>query len=223
MRIALGELIDELSITDDVRVIIIIGTGSDFCAGGDIAEMEKIESPYQAQSISQIEENVLQKIQICPKPVIAAIHGACLGAGMDLALSCDFRIISPDVKMGFPEINVGIIVGGGGISKLTRYVSIAEAKEMLFTGSIYSADECLKKGLVNKIADNAYESAYGFAEKLKNKSLNCIAEYKRVLSDNALNYYNMMLESNAIARCFVHENRIEGIAAFLEKRAPFFK
>ncbi len=109
MRTAIGEYMDMLAQDKHVKAVIIQGNGKNFCVGGDIAEMSGVESQYQAQLLSQTEQTAFDKIQQLPMPVIAVIQGACMGAGFDMALSCDFRLAAADARIGFPEITIGIV------------------------------------------------------------------------------------------------------------------
>jgi len=223
MRIKIGEIFEKLSENEEVKAVLIHGCGSNFCAGGDINEMKLIKSSYEAQALSQIEQNVFYRIQTCKKPVIAAIDGICFGAGFDLALSCDFRFITPNTKMGFPEIKLGIVVGGGGVNKLVRHVGLTLAKELLFTGRTMNAEELEEKNIVNKIVGDPYSYSIRYIKKyLFESSTNSIGEYKKVLHNTDISYSQMFSECNAIGECFKHYNREEGINAFIEKRKPRF-
>lgn len=193
MRIKIGEIFEEISKMSDVKAVLVTGAGNNFCAGGDVHEMTFIKSSYEAQALSQIEQNAFYHVQTCKKPVIAAIDGCCFGAGFDLALSCDFRFITKNTKMGFPEVKLGIIVGGGGINKLVNHVGLTFAKELLFTGMTMNAEDIIEKNIGN------------------------------IIHDNDKSYAGMFSECISIGECFKNHNREEGIDAFVKKRKANFE
>jgi enoyl-CoA hydratase len=134
----------------NVRVAILTGAGEKaFVAGADIKEMSNF-TPLKADVFARLGQETLSLIEAGPKPVIAAVNGFALGGGTELALACDFIYASANAKFGQPEIKLGIIPGFGGTQRLARRVGIALAKEWILTGAMYSAEEALRIGLVNK-------------------------------------------------------------------------
>ena len=141
----------------DVKVILLSGKGNFFCSGGDLNEMAEKRGMFEG-STHQIMENYRQGIQEIPRtleslniPLVAAIDGAAVGAGLDLACMCDLRLSSPRARFGETFCKLGLISGDGGAFFLPRIVGYAKAMEMTLTGAIYSAEEALNMGLVNRI------------------------------------------------------------------------
>ncbi|RMG07716.1 MAG: enoyl-CoA hydratase/isomerase family protein, partial [Acidobacteria bacterium] len=134
--------LDELKRDNSVQVLIITGAGEKaFVAGADISEFVG-KSPVQQRAIFQ-ERTLFNSIDSFPKPVIAMINGYCLGGGCEIALSCDIRIASDKAKIGQPEINLGIIPGGGGTQRLTRLIGEGKAMELILTGEMIDAQTAL--------------------------------------------------------------------------------
>jgi len=162
-----------------------------------------------------------------PKPVIAAVHGYCLGGGFELAMGCDIVIAEESAVFGHPEINVGLIPGGGGTQRLPRLVGEKKAKEIIFTGDRYSAKEMLEIGVVNKVVPEGklIDAVGELITKIKSKSPIAIAMAKKAISvalrtnlDEGCDY-----EKEVFAKLFATEDCKEGIKAFLEKRKPEWK
>ena len=159
----------------DVRVILLTGRGKFFCAGGDLEEMEKREGMFAGDS-SQIVESYRKGIQKIPRileslsiPVVAAINGAAVGAGLDLATMCDIRLASSRARFGETFCKLGLISGDGGAFFLPRVVGYAKAMEMTLTGKLYGASEAMEMGLVScvvepeKLMDRAREMCQSIA------------------------------------------------------------
>lgn len=218
MRDELSRCMEQLNEDDSIKGVIITGSGGNFSSGGDMKEMALINEPYQAYALSYIEKTAFLRVQMCKHPVIAAISGYCLGAGFDLALSCDFRFVAEDVIMGFPEVKYGIVVGGGGVSKLARHVGLTKTKELLFTGRQLTSKEALSLQLVNSITKDPLEYSIEFINKnlLESSSIS-IGEYKRLLHDYDLTYASMVRESEATNRCFSYANNEETKRLLVEK------
>ena len=225
MRIQIGNLFEELSLNDAAKGVILYGANNNFCCGGDVKEMSGVDCPYEAEALSLIEQKAFRKIECLNKPVVAAIEGFAIGAGFDLALSCDIRIAASGARLGFPEVKLGIVVGGGGIHKLCKNVGLAIAKEILFTGEVFSSDEALQYRLINKVVEgNVISYCEEFLQNIiTNNSLSAIAEYKKLLHSEDVAYAALLRENEAIGRCFRHKDRVEGITSFVEKRKPIFE
>src|SRR5438445_9759989 len=143
-------VLDELRADDSVRVVIITGAGDKaFIAGADIAEFAERTAITQREVM--LERSLFNAIDGFPKPIIAMVNGYCLGGGCEVALACDIRIAGGNASFGQPEINLGIIPGGGGTQRLTRLVGEGKAMEMILTGEIISAQEAFRLGLVNQV------------------------------------------------------------------------
>ena len=147
----LSRTIDIVGADDGIKAIILTGAGErSFCAGADIGYMANID-PIQAEKYASSAQAVLNKIENMQKPVIAAVNGFALGGGCELAMVCDIRIASSNAKIGQPEVTIGIPPGWGGTQRLLRIVGPANAKELVFTGKMITAEEAERIGLVNKI------------------------------------------------------------------------
>ncbi len=211
---------------DAVRGIIITGAGNKaFIAGADIAELANYTTE-QAKAMSGVGQDILDRIETCPKPVIAAVNGFALGGGLELAMACHIRIASDTAKFGQPEINLGIIPGYGGTQRLPRYIGKSRALELLLTGDMISAQDALTFGLVNYVttADELLPKAKSILEKIKTKSpltvdqiIACVNSYYNKNEDG------FELEIDEFGRCFITEDFKEGTTAFLEKRKAEFQ
>src|SRR5216110_4037946 len=170
---------------------------------------------------------IFDAVEEFPKPVIAMINGFCLGGGLETALACDIRIASDTAKLGQPEINLGIIPGGGGTQRLTRLVGEGKAMEMILTGQIIDAQTAFAIGLVNhvvpadQLATKTMEIANSIAEKAP-IAVRLAKEAVKVASRSNLDE-GLRREVDLFALCFATEDKDEGVAAFLEKRKPVFK
>jgi len=219
----LGDSLAELENDGHVRVIILSGK-DDYCAGGDLKQMQGM-TPGEAETFARLGHEVLNSIENCPKPVIAAVAGYALGGGCELALACDMRIADESAKFGQPEVSIGLIPGFGGTQRLTRLVGIARAKELILTGRIIGATEAEFIGLVNSIAPNGELMAKTeeIAECIAQKSPAAVRIAKRIINIAGQMEKGMALEIAAFAECFASADSSEGIAAFLEKKKPGFK
>ncbi len=168
----LDELMTEVEHNNDVRVVLLHGEGRFFSAGADIKEFTYVSSEQQAVNLAENGQAVFDRLESFPKPVIAAIHGAALGGGLELAMSCHIRYVAEDAKLGLPELNLGIIPGFGGTQRLPRYVGLAKAAEMIFTGEPISGAEAVQWGLANKAVpqEELLPQALELAKKIAKKS-----------------------------------------------------
>ena len=210
---------------DAVRAIVVTGAGDKaFVAGADISEFEERTTVEQWRVMKS--PTIFDAIERCPTPVIAAVNGYCLGGGMELALSCDIRIASASARFGQPEVNLGIIPGGGGTQRLPRIVGLGAALKMILTGEMIGADEALRLGLVNEVLDPSalLDRALALAETIGAKSPVAVAAAKEA-TRAALNLPlddGLKLETALFQLCFASDDRAEGVRAFLEKRAAQF-
>jgi enoyl-CoA hydratase len=149
---ALNDVLDTIAKDDDVRAIIITGAGSAFVAGADINDLLSFDS-IEGWSASRFQQSVFNKIEKLGRPSIAAINGAALGGGLELALSCTFRIVSAKARMGFPELGLGIIPAFGGTERLVRTVGHAKAAELILFRSVLDGNEAYRIGLVNQVVE----------------------------------------------------------------------
>jgi len=224
----LSDAVDEIVMDSNVKAAIITGGGQiAFVAGADINEFTEITSPEKGKESSQRGQAVFNKIENSPKPFIAAINGVALGGGMELALACHMRIVGDRVRLGQPEITLGIIPGWGGTQRLTRIVGPAKAAELILTGDNLTAQEAFRLNLVNKVvpAGEVLKTAKDLAKKIASKGAVAIAAAMESIGKARDAELNMGLEIEAVnvARLTGTEDAREGITAFLTKRQPVFK
>jgi len=218
--------LDELRKDSSVRVVVITGSGpKSFIAGADISEFAG-QTPVTQRDLF-LERTFFNTIDTFPKPVIAMINGFCLGGGNELALACDIRIASENARFAQPEINLGIMCGGGGTQRLTRLIGEGRAMEMVLTGDMIDAQTALKFGLVTAVhpAEELEARTMELAEKIAEKApiaLQMSKEAVKFASRSNLDE-GLRREVDLFAICFSTEDKEEGVAAFLEKRKPNFK
>jgi enoyl-CoA hydratase len=219
-------LLDELRNDESIRVIVFTGAGNKaFIAGADIAEFAGRTSITQRDVM--MSRSLFTAIDSFPKPVIAMINGYCLGGGCELALACDIRIASETASFGQPEINLGIIPGGGGTQRLTRLVGEGKAMELILTGEIIDARSAYAIGLVNHVfpADQLRTKTLELATKIADKgpiALQLAKEAVKLASRSNLDE-GLRREVDLFALCFSTADKDEGVSAFLEKRKAAFQ
>jgi len=207
--------------------VVITGAGDRaFSAGADISGM-KGRTPLDSRRSSQLGQQMMNRVEDLEKPVIAAINGYALGGGLELAMTCDFRIASENARLGQPEINIGLIPGWGGTQRLPRFVGKALAKEMIFTGKMIDAKTAEQHGLVNKVvpADQLKSAVEELARELSNKPPVAIKVAKQLIDNSIETNLRIGLahECEAFGILSSTEDFKEGTTAFLEKRKPKFK
>lgn len=222
----------DLVITDiendsNIYCVIITGSGEKaFVAGADISEMKDL-SEEQGKEFGILGNRVFRRLEKLDKPVIAAISGFALGGGCELAMSCDIRIASEKAKFGQPEAGLGITPGFGGTQRLPRIVGMGKAKELIYTGTIIKADEALRIGLVNKVVplESLMEEARAMANVIISNApiavklcKDAINEGMQVDMDSAI-----QIEAEDFGKCFVTEDQVEGMSAFIERRTKKFQ
>ena len=225
-RKELHDLIEEISHDEEVRVLIIKGHEKFFCAGADINEVAGLKTAIDAVKFSRSFQTLFQKVANIEKPTIAAISGFSLGGGFELALSCDFRIISDNAFMGLPEIDIGAFPAGGGTQILPRLLRASKAKELLYFGRRINAEEAFNMGLINKIVatDELMSTCKKWACELSIKSSTALAAIKRIVAVglNTDLSSSLSLESETFGSLSTNKDFKEGVAAFIEKRKPDF-
>ena len=218
--------LDSLQASADSRVLIVTGAGDKaFIAGADIGEFEGRTPLTQRDSMKG--RRIFDAVEEFPKPVIAMINGFCLGGGMEFALACDLRFASDNAKLGQPEINLGIIPGGGGTQRLTRLVGEGKAMELILTGDIVDAAQAKEIGLVNDVypAAQLRDRVYAQAARLAEKSPIALSMAKEaVKTASRMNLREgLHRETDLFCLSFGSEDKAEGVRAFLEKRKAEFK
>jgi enoyl-CoA hydratase len=227
-RAAIVSALDRFESDPDVRVVILTGAGEKaFIAGADIAEFEGRTPVAQFRVMSDPRTNAFEAADRFPKPIIAAINGFCLGGGCELAMACDIRIASDKAKLGQPEINLGLLPGGGGTQRLPRLVGLGNAFRLLYTGDMVTAEDALRLGLVSEVvpAADLMTRANALATTIASKSPVALRYIKEALraSVRAPMDEGLRLERTLFGLVFASEDKVEGVAAFLQKRKPDFK
>lgn len=213
----------------EVRSVVITGEGSHFCAGGNLQRLlsNRQQAPeVQAQSIEGL-HNWIETIRAFPKPVIAAVEGACAGAGFSLALACDLLVAAQDSVFVMAYSNVGLSCDGGATWSLARALPRATAMQLLLCGDRVDAARLQALGVVNQVCANgeAMNSALALAEKLNTRAPNAMASLKELVNEaqTAPLHTQLAAERDHFVRNLHHANGGEGIAAFLEKRHPGYR
>jgi enoyl-CoA hydratase/3-hydroxyacyl-CoA dehydrogenase len=203
------------SLGDDVRAVVLRGKGEKaFSAGADISGfvggLGESDRPGGIQPVADL-------IEQAPVPVVAAIHGYCLGGGLEIALACDFRIATRDAQLGFPEVNLGLLPGGGGTQRAPRLISPGRAKWLTMTGERIPAETAEAWGLVEFVVDDLEEGIARYVEPLDRQSPHAIRQIKQLMHATR-DERSDEREVQAFAACLQSEDGQEGVAAFLEKR-----
>ncbi len=210
---------------DEVKAVILTGTGKAFVAGADIKSFPDL-TPETAKDRLKTTRPLYQQMEDFVRPVICAVNGYCLGGGLELAMSCDIRIASRAAQFGQPEINLGIIPGGGGTQRLPRLVGAGIAKELIYTGQFISAERAEAIGLVNKVVEpeKLMEEARQMASLIAAKPVLAVRAAKEAINHglNMTLHEGLDLESFHWSYLCGTEDQKEGARAFIEKRKPKF-
>ncbi len=221
----LGHALDVFEADEGIGAIVITGSEKAFAAGADIVAMANF-SYMDAYKGNYITRN-WERVKTCRKPVIAAVAGFALGGGCELAMMCDLIIAADNAKFGQPEVKLGILPGAGGTQRLPRAVGKAKAMEMCLTGRFMDAEEAERSGLVARVvpAERLLEDALETAKTIASYSLPVVMMIKECVNrayESPLNE-GLLFERRTFHSSFALEDQKEGMAAFLEKRAPQFK
>ncbi len=222
----LDDLFTAIELDEEVKIVIITGAGRAFIGGADIAYMGALDGLKGREFVMQ-GQAVMDKIENLSKPVIAAINGFSLGGGNELAMACDIRIASEAAKFSQPEVNLGIIPGYGGTQRLPRLVGKGIAKKLILTAEFIGAEEAFKIGLVDEVvaADDLMARAEEMAKTIMSKAPIAVKMAIAAIN-NGMNTdlrTGVQFEAEAFQITFNSEDRVEGMAAFLEKRPAEFK
>lgn len=222
----LSKAIDEVTNNDEVKSAILTGAGEKaFVAGADISEFTSLDGEGGAALAKKGQDMVFDRIENCPKPVVAAVNGFALGGGCELAMSCHFRMAAENAKFGQPEVNLGLIPGYGGTQRMTQLIGKGKTMELMMTGDMIGADEAKALGLVNHVLPQAelLDKVISVMQKIQSKAPIAISKVISCVNDAAKADPNGF--ANEIARfgeCFETEDMREGTTAFLEKRKAAF-
>ena len=223
----LGIVFDDVYVNTSIHGVILTGAGPKaFVAGADISEFLSLDQKAGAELASRGQELVFNKIENCPKPVIAAVNGFSLGGGCELAMACHFRYASENAKFGQPEVNLGLIPGYGGTQRLVQLVGKGRALELLLTANMIDAQEAKRTGLVNEVlaADQLLDHASKTLELIAGKGPDAVSRCIAAVNagfDHTKNGYAE--EIRLFGECFGTEEMKEGVTAFMEKRKAAFR
>lgn len=225
----LDELLDvlhDVNKDDEVRAVIFKGAGDSFCSGADLNELQDADSEDMEER-SEAAEQICRLLELSETVSVAAIHGNCLGGGLELAAACDFRIAAEDAELGQPEARLGLIPGFGGTVRLPKLIGLSAAKQLILTGHRISADKAEDIELVDRVIpkDQLRDEAMDLAE---STSATSPAAYRRAkyLLHTTLDIpvqQGLELERRRFTELFDSHDAQEGIAAFLENREPSFE
>ena len=212
--------LDQVEHDDDVYVVIITGAGRAFVAGADIGEMANM-NVEEGLAFSELGNSLLMRVDMFPKPTIAAVNGFALGGGCELSLACDIRIASTKALFGQPEVGLGITPGFGGTQRLARLVSPGIAKELIYSCRNVKADEALKIGLVNSVVEpeQLMETAVSLAQTICKKAPLAVAYAKKAINEGLQVDIDagIAIEVREFGNCFATEDQKIGMTAFLNK------
>lgn len=226
----LDEVFTRLEEDCDVLVVILTGAGNEaFMAGADIKELPfwlEMDKDSIKKTTKDI-HRVLNGIYNLSKPTIAVLNGITFGGGCELALTCDIRIAEEKVKLGLPEVKLGLLPGAGGTQRLPRLIGEAKAKELMFTGDPLTAEGAYKIGLVNKVTANGegVRVALEMAKKMAGYSSQALSRIKQAVNNgvNTSLEFGLEMETELFSEIFATEDAKEGIQSFINKRPPNFK
>ncbi len=223
----LEETLQTLRADTSIRALILTGDGDkSFVAGADIVEMQGMTSS-QAVQFSRLGHRVTRMIEDLPFPTLAGVNGYALGGGMELALSCDFICASDTAVFGLPEVGLGVIPGFGGTVRLSKWIGLSKAKELIFSGARLSSAQAEKYGLVAHIykKEEFWISTVALAKQIASKSAGAVQAAKRLMQEEIHSNENPAkfdVEAMTFGTLFGHTDQVEGMKAFVEKRKPVF-
>jgi enoyl-CoA hydratase/carnithine racemase len=213
---------------DSVRVLVLTGKGDTFCSGGDIRDMAdgKLKSWHMKNFLWEGVHRIVLAMEDLDKPVIAAINGAAMGAGLDMALMCDLRICSDQARLAESYIMMGLVPGDGGAYFLPRIIGLPKAMELLLTGDAVTAEEAHRLGLVNRVVSHhtLMEETLRFAKRIASKPPLAVRMMKRAVYQSLTGSLRSHLDYISSQLSLLSETRDhqEAAKAFLEKRKPVF-
>jgi enoyl-CoA hydratase/carnithine racemase len=223
---ALAERLAAAAADRALRAVVLTGAGDRaFCAGADLKERARM-SPEEVHRFHRGLRDAFRAIEGAPQVFVAAVNGAALGGGLELALACDLRVAADGAELGLPEVSLGIIPGGGGTVRLPRLVGVARAKDLILTARRVGAAEALAMGLVSRIAPGTrlLPEAVALAEQVARNAPISLRQAKRAVDEGFHLPLEeaLALENRHYQDCLASRDRVEALRAFAEKRPPAF-
>ncbi len=222
----MSQAMDEFANDPEVWALVVCSDQKIFSAGADVKNLKTVDRAGN-YATSERMQNVFLKFESFPHPVICAVHGNCMGGGLELALCADIRVFDAKVKAGFPECGLGITPGAGGTQRLTRLVGVGRAKRLIYTGELVPAQEALALGVCEYVAEEGQSLAKAMevAQTICSKAPIAVAECKKCIdyADEHDLLSGLKFENEHNSSLFETEDRIEGISAMFEKRKAEFK
>jgi len=222
----LSAAFDEVYNNLEIKTVLLTGAGEKaFVAGADITEFTALDAEGGKALAARGAQDVFNKIENCPKPVVAAVNGFALGGGCELAMACHFRVASENARFGQPEVNLGLIPGYGGTQRLTQLIGKGKAMELLMTADMVGAEEARSLGLVNHVVPLADLLTKGkeILLKIQTKAPVAVGHIIALVNEAAQGNPNgFEHEITRFGDCFATEDMKEGTGAFLEKRKAAF-
>lgn len=224
----LSDVFDHIEGDDDSKVIVVTGAGKFFVAGADIKEFtHAFGSAEKGEQMARTGQKLFDRIENFSKPVIAAVNGAALGGGLELAMACHMRYVAEDAKLGLPELNLGLIPGFGGTQRLARLTNKAKAVELILTSEFIDGREAERIGLANRALplDSLMDEVKKVAEKIAlEKSAVSIRASLKAVTHGLLAGQESGMDTEAVlfGELFTSEDMKEGVNAFIEKRKAQF-
>ena len=226
LRDALAEALDGAGTDEAVRGVVVAGAGGAFCAGGDLARFDELHDARAYRHVSHRLTDLVESIERLEKPVVAAIDGVVTGAGLALALACDWRVGSPEARILFREGRVGLVPTHGGLTRLVKLLGLARAKEVLLGGEDLDAQAAHAAGLLSELADgDPVDVARARVEKMLVRAPLSFAAAKRLLqlAADVDQRSAILAESLAQTTLLQSDDHREGLAAARERRTPEFR
>lgn len=225
----LHAVLDDIERNRKIRCVILTGAGEKaFCAGADLRQEAQLKDPGDGKAFREYGRRTLQRIETFARPIIAAIHGYCIGGGTAIAWTCDYRIAADNAVFRAGDAFLGIVPSWGmGLTRLPRFVGRNKALDILLLGENFGAEEAYNMDLVSKVVPRAelMQAAQEVAERIAGASPQAILATRKAIAHNLRHSWDSMVkyEEELCEQVFGHSDAKEGMEAFLEKRAPRFE